>query len=113
MGKVFSPPASVPVPEFDWADMDAYQAKENKFIDDLKAFCKQRNSGEYVGEVIKFPAADSYAMYMVASLKPVELIHLPLMDAWEFPYVERLTAKDIKEKVDAEKKLAEFFASRK
>ena len=37
------------------------------------------------------------------------IIHLPLMDAWEFQYIERLTAKDIKEKIDNEKKLAKFF----
>jgi hypothetical protein len=109
MGKIYLPPAEIKVPDFNWEDFDDYQKRENKFIDDLKQFCKQRNSGEYIGEVIKFPVADSYALYMVASLSPIELIHLPLMDAWEFQYIDRLTAQDIKEKIDNEKKLAKFF----
>ena len=111
MSKVYLPPASIPVPQFDWEDFEGYQKLENKFIDDLKQFCKQRNSGEYIGEVIKFPVADSYALYMVASLSPIELIHLPLMDAWEFQYIDRLTVQDIKEKINNEKKLAKFFGS--
>ena len=109
MGKIYLPPAEIKVPDFNWENFDDYQKTENKFIDDLKQFCKQRNSGEYIGEVIKFPVADSYALYMVASLSPIELIHLPLMDAWEFQYIDRLTAQDIKEKIDNEKKLAKFF----
>jgi hypothetical protein len=109
MGKIYLPPAEIKVPDFNWENFDDYQKTENKFIDDLKQFCKQRNSGEYIGEVIKFPVADSYALYMVASLSPIELIHLPLMDAWEFQYIDRLTAQDIREKIDNEKKLAKFF----
>jgi len=33
-------------------------------------------------------------------LKPVRLIHIPIWDAWEYPYIDRLTKKDIEEKIN-------------
>jgi hypothetical protein len=62
--------------------------------------------------VIQFPVADGYAQYMVASLSPVELIHLPLWDAWEYQYVERLTKKDIVEKINQRKAMDKLFPAR-
>lgn len=111
MGKIYSPPASMPVPEFNWEDIEAYEAANNKFIEDLRAFCKSRKNEKHVGEVIQFPVADGYAQYMVASLSPVELIHLPLWDAWEFEYASRLTKKDIIDKIEQRKALDKFFSS--
>ena len=113
MGKVYSPPAQIPVPEFNWEDIAAYEKANEKFIEDLRAFCKNRNNAEHVGEVIQFPVADGYAQYMVAALSPVELIHLPLWDAWQFDYVSRLTKKDIVEKIEQRKAMDKFIQSRK
>lgn len=112
MGKIYSPPASLRVPELNWEDIPAYEAANKKFIEDLKAFCKSRNNAEHVGEVIQFPVADGYAQYMVASLSPVELIHLPLWDAWEFQYASRLTKKDIIEKIEQRKALEKLFSTK-
>jgi hypothetical protein len=112
MGKVYSPPAEIKVPEFNWEDIDAYERANEKFIEDLRAYCKKRNNSEHVGEVIKFPVADSYAQYMVASLSPVELIHLPLWDAWEFDYAERLTKQDIVEKINQRKAMDKLFSKK-
>ena len=112
MGKIYSPPASIKVPEFNWKDIPAYEAANKKLIEDLKEFCKTRNNAEHVGEVIQFPVADSYAQYMVASLSPVELIHLPLWDAWEFQYASRLTKKDIIEKIEQRKALEKLFSAK-
>lgn len=112
MGKIYSPPASIKVPELNWEDINAYEEANKKFVDDLRAFCKSRNSGEHIGEVIKFPVADGYAEYMVASLSPVELIHLPLWDAWEFDYASRLTKKDIIDKIKQNKAMEKLFSAR-
>jgi hypothetical protein len=112
MGKVYSPPAEIQVPEFNWEDIAAYEAANEKFIEDLRAFCKNRNNGEHVGEVIQFPVADGYAQYMVAGLSPVELIHLPLWDAWNYQYVERLTKKDIVEKINQQKSFEKTFGNK-
>jgi hypothetical protein len=113
MLKVYSTPAEIPVPEFDWTDLKAYQEKENKFIEDLRKFCINRNNAEYVGEVIQFPVADGYAQYMVASLKPVELIHLPIVDAWQYPYIERLTKNDIVDKINQKRAMDKLFSRSK
>jgi hypothetical protein len=112
MGKIFSPPSSIPVPEFNWKDIEAYKKANEKFIEDLKAFCVKRNNSKHIGEVINFSVADGYAQYMVASLSPVELIHLPLWDGYEFQYVGRLTKKDIVTKIEQQKALDEFFSKK-
>lgn len=113
MGKIYSPPAEIKVPELDWKDIAAYEKANEKFIEDLRAFCINRNNAEHVGEVIQFPVADGYAQYMVAALSPVELIHIPLWDAWEFEYASRLTKKDIVEKIEQRKAWDKFVESRK
>jgi hypothetical protein len=112
MGKVYCPPDEIKVPEFNWEDIPAYEKANEKFIEDLRTFCKNRNNAEHVGEVIQFPVADGYAQYMVAALSPVELIHIPLWDAWEYQYVERLTKKDIVEKINQRKAMDKLFPAR-
>lgn len=61
----------------------------------------------------QFPVADGYAEYMVASMKPLELVHIPLGDAWQFEYAHRLTAKDVQDKIDQQKALEELFNKKK
>jgi hypothetical protein len=112
MGKVYCPPDEIKVPEFNWEDIPAYEAANKKFIEDLKQWCVNRNNAEHVGEVIQFPVADGYAQYMVAALSPVELIHIPLWDAWEYQYVERLSKKDIVEKINQRKAMDNLFPAR-
>jgi hypothetical protein len=46
---------------------------------------------------------------MVASMRPLELVHVPLGDAWDYPYIERLTATDIQNKIDQTKAMAKLF----
>jgi hypothetical protein len=113
MGKIYSPPAEIPVPILDWKDVPAYDKACDKFIEDLRAYCVNRNNAEHVGEVIQFPVADGTAQYMVAALSPIQLVHIPLWDAWEFDYVSRLTKKDIVEKIEQRKAMDKFIQSRK
>jgi hypothetical protein len=117
MGKVYCPPDEIKVPEFNWEDIPAYEAANKKFIEDLKQWCVNRAAkagvtDENLGVVIQFPVADSYAQYMVAALSPVELIHIPLWDAWEYQYVERLSKKDIVEKINQRKAMDRLIPSR-
>jgi len=112
MGKIYSPPDEIKVPEFDWKNIPAYQNASKKFIEDLKTFCINRNNAEHVGEVIQFQVGDGYAEYMVAALSPIELIHLPLMDGYHFQYASKLTKKDIIKKIEQRKALDELFSSK-
>lgn len=111
MGKIYSPPSSVKVPEFNWKSVGTYKNECEKFVNALKEFCIKRKNAEHIGEVISFPVADGVAQYMVASLSPVELIHLPLWDAYQFDYANRLTKIDIIEKINQKKALDELFSS--
>jgi hypothetical protein len=104
MAKIYSAPEGYEAPEIDFANYNQVEREktEKEYLKRLSDWCKQRNPNDptYVGEVIKFPAADGYAMYMVASLNPVQLIHIELSDAYQFPYVENLTKKNVMNEVD-------------
>jgi hypothetical protein len=116
MGKIYAPPKKVgPAPElrdfmingrFDSEKMDE---AEEKWINELKLWCAIHSSGKYVGEVIRQGVADGYAQYMVYSLRPLELIHLPLGDGYQFQWAHRWTAADVKSMIDREKKMQSLF----
>lgn len=89
-----------------------YQEAEEVFIKKISTWLKLRNSVEdsnYIGETIKFPIADGAAVYAIASLKPLQLVHLPLLDGYQAPDVDLMTAKRVKEKVDTHKSLQAYF----
>jgi len=113
MAKIYSAPEEIVQPEMDFSDLVKYRRDEQAYIESLSDWVKKRNpNGECIGEIVNFPVADGHASYMVASLKPVELIHIPLGDAWNFQYANRLTAKDVREKISNAKRLAELFPAR-
>ena len=111
MAKVFSAPNSIPLPQ--WSIKKTHQenmAEEKAYLDQLKdMLTKRKPTQKLVGEIIRFPAADGYAEYMVASTTPLELVHIPLGDAWNFQYAHRLTKKDVEEKIKNQKALEELF----
>ncbi len=121
MAKVYSLPDEFEnkVPHFSFKEFQekgvkAWQEIEKAFIEELKKWAIERNpTQEHVGEVIKFPMADGYAQYLVAATKPVQLIHLPLGDAWDSPYANKTTKVDIERQVNANKRMAELFAKKK
>lgn len=65
------------------------------------------------GKVIKFPEGDGYAVYVVARLKPVELVWVDMGDAWQFKYAHRLTASDVREEIRRDESLRKLFSSKK
>lgn len=112
MAKIFNPPAMIPVPEFDWKDAKKYQETEDTFIENLRNFVKRRKKGDLIGKVIRFQVADGYAQYMVAGIKPVELIHLPLMDCYQSDFADLMTADKIKEMVARDEAMAKLFSKK-
>jgi len=110
MATIFSAPKSIPIPELDFQDFDGYLKKCEQFKADLKALVQSHDKGKHVGEIISFPVADGNAEYMVVNMKPLRLVHIPLMDAYEFQYVNRLTAKDVVEKIEQQKALEALFS---
>lgn len=112
MAKIFSAPSTIKKPVMDFTNFEAYKADNERFVNELKEVLLKRKKGKNVGEIIRFPVADGYAEYMVASMRPLELVHLPLYDAWHFEYVDRLTAADVKAKITQQKNLQKLFASK-
>lgn len=112
MAKIYSPPASISVPQFDWQNQEKYREDEKKFIENLTSFVKRRKKGDLIGRIIQFPVADGYAQYMVAGLKPVELIHLPLMDGYQSEFADLMTAGRIKEMVRRQDVLNAMFSKK-
>jgi hypothetical protein len=113
MAKVYETPGHIKVPEFNWEDIPQYNKDCEKFKQDLKSYLLNRKKGKLVGEIVRFPVADGYAEYMVAGLKPVELVHIPTWDAWDYQYAHLLTAKEIEERIESERLLAELFGGKK
>tara|TARA_R110000772_G_scaffold17348_1_gene48455 strand:+ start:3621 stop:4196 length:576 start_codon:yes stop_codon:yes gene_type:complete len=97
-----------PVPDI-FQDGEKYQELEKQWIEDLQDYIREFNGvGQYIGRTISFPVADGEAIYMIKSLSPVELIHLPLMDAYQFQYAHLMTASELKKQIDANDKWDAF-----
>ena len=108
MATIYAPPSEVPVPGF---NLDTWQEDHKRFIDALRAWCQQHNAAPETGEIIRFQVADGYAQYMIYSLKPVKLVHIPLGgDAYTFPYINRLTAADVRKEVRREQAIRKLFS---
>jgi len=105
--KVFSAPEHLTVPRLDISDFALYEQQCAAYREELAQFVKDYGNGDpLIGEIVRFPVADSFAEYMVASTKPFQLIHLELGDAWDYPYIERLRIKDIRDAIKRQKNLA-------
>jgi len=102
----------IEVPEVSFTDFRAYQKACDDYIEKLRQQCilNSKVSDKNIGEVIKFPVADGYALYMVYSMKPLELIHIATMDAWQSEFAELLTPAKVREMIERDKKIAELFS---
>ncbi len=110
MAKVYSLPKEFKAPDFNWEDIEQYEKDCFDLTEKLREFCMKRNNQKNVGAVIKFQVADGYAEYMVASTKPVELIHLPFWDCYQSETASLMTAKAIQDKIDQKIMLDKLFA---
>ena len=116
MGKIYNAPKEIKAPEFDFKNFNRtkYQEDCDRFEKELKEFLnKSGYNEEETGKTIRFQVADGYAVYMIASLKPVMLIHLQFDDEYSYEYAHRLTAKDIREKLRQQEALNRMFSKKK
>ena len=113
--EIFNAPEQIKQPVMDFANFDRvkYDEENERYISELKQFIKDNGyTGKNAGEIIRFPVADGYAEYMVVSMRPVRLIHIPLGDAWNFQYAHLLTAKEVQASIDKEKALEKLFGGK-
>jgi len=110
MADIYSAPKEVKLPKLDFSNMQKYAEESKQYIADLKQHIKDMGyKGKNVGEIVRFAVADGYAEYMVLSMRPMKLIHIPLDDAYEFPYAHLMTASEINKKLEGQKKLEQLF----
>lgn len=111
--KVYAAPEHIKLPNPDYSNYnrDAETKKESEYVAHIKDYMvEQGYTGERTGEIARFPFADGYAQYMFADAgRQSCLIHLALGDAWSYPYIERLTRKDIIDELDRAKKMKKLF----
>ncbi len=118
---VYDPPEGFDPPSFEDDEVDG-KFDINKMIGNEQAYItrlrewlgKNGYDGELAGEEVRWGRGDGYARYLVLSLRPLRLMHLPVGDAWRMdPIFERgLTAKDIRQKVTAQRKMTELFSGK-
>ena len=111
MAKIYSAPKEIKLPEIDFSNFNRkeYDKETERYENELKAFLLENSNTKNVGEIISFPVADGSARYMVASMKPLQLIHLAIDDAWEFEYAHKLNAKDVQQKIDQRNAIEKMF----
>jgi len=113
--KIYNAPEEIKVPKLNFENFNRkeHEAAEAKYVEDLKQHMRERGyNGKNMGEILRFPVADSYAQYMVVSMRPLQLVYLELGDAWDFQYVHLLTAKEVQQKIDQQKSLEKLFSQK-
>ena len=100
MGKVYSGVEGISKPKLG-SDWKSYGERAEEYVKKIKDYAKKHGRGPEAGKEISFGVADGKARYVVVSLKPVELIHLDIWDGYQYRYINRLTAADIRREIKA------------
>jgi hypothetical protein len=100
MAKVYSLPkeleAKLPKPDYSNYNHEKEEKEEKEFLDIVKNWAIERNpTDKYAGVEYYIPMGDGVAQYIVLSTKPLALVHLPLGDAWDSPWADRVKKSDI------------------
>lgn len=108
MGTVYSAPKEIEVPGI--MPLETYSQRLREYEEAIVSWIKARYHSKYAGKSIRFQVADGYATYYIFSLSPVKLIHDNSADGYAFPYIERLTAGDIKKHIGVADAYAKLFS---
>jgi len=110
--KIYSGIDGINPPKLDFSDIKAYQKACDDYINKISTVAKEQNQGDLVGETIDFPVADGKAVYVVYKQKPLQLIHINIMDGWHFEYAHLLNVTEVRKNVKRQKALAELFGGK-
>ncbi len=114
MGKIFKAPDQIEKPTFDFRDMVGSRTSELHYVHQVKEWCKanskDKTNAEYIGEGFRIPMGDGYAQYVVLSIKPLQMIHLEIGDAWDSPLADQVNAAYVKQHIDGAKNWEAFRA---
>ncbi len=108
MGKIYSGIQGIRKPAM--GDWHTYETRAEAYVDKIKKFAKEHSKCPEAGKEIAFGVADGKARYVVLSLNPVELVHLDVYDGYNYQYVNRLTASDVRNEIKRADALAKLFS---
>lgn len=105
----------ISLPAFDWKGDWRTSAHEQAYQRLVAADAAARDKGEIKGRLLRFPAADSYAVYQITGVRPLTLSHVDYMDGWTISaaHLRGITLAEVKEELRREDALAAFFARKK
>lgn len=108
--KIYSGIEGIEIPEYSSfnGSYEDYSKACDEYEQRLIEYCRVRTNYKYAGEIVKFGVADGYACYVVVNRR--ELIHIGTGDSYWYPYVHRLTAKDIAEQIESQKAMRALFS---
>jgi len=88
-------------------DLRNVQQREARAAEKLKNRLQEKDSGKLVGSVVRFGVADGYAQYMIASEKPLTLVHLHFGDGYQIPeaHIRGLRLSDLRKQISFDKVL--------
>jgi len=117
MAVIYSAPTEIETPKLDFRNVQGYRTACDAYLVNLKKFVLDASGAKeddpIIGQTVKYPMADSHAMYMVAATKPLALVHIPLWDAWDYPGISKVRLPEIKTKIANQKAIDEMFAKKK
>lgn len=110
--QVYSAPEHIKYdPDYGNYNFEKEQEKEAKFRKELLEWAHANGyTGKNTGKIARFGVADGYAEYFVIeSARRFALVHMPFGDAYQMPYINRLTKADILKNIVQEETLRAIF----
>jgi hypothetical protein len=100
MAKIYALPNADEWDQKPGEEFKDFDKRQQSLLDELSKEMEKILAGEkdsLVGYIFCAPYADGQAMYLVSQEKPLELCHIPFMDAWRLPAAHErgLMLKDI------------------
>lgn len=113
MAKIYSGIDGIKCPKIEDypRDYDAYDKACTDYLEKVKKNLSETGRGPCRGKMIRSPRGDGYAIYVVASLNPLELVHIATGDAWDDPNAEYWTAAQVKAMIQREEGMRKLFGS--
>jgi hypothetical protein len=115
MAKIFSGMERLPAPKYEqFKNTDGWLKACDRYVKVLKETIRNNYKDECpeAGTIISFPVGDGKACYVVATLKPVQLIWIENGDNYTFEYAHRLTAADVRREIRKAETIKSLFAKK-
>jgi len=96
----------IPYGEDIYEHMERMKAQEKEFEAYAKSLRDNAPEGSIVGEILRYTVADSYAIYLITSEKPLTLTHIGLYDGYRVhpAQIKGMTLKSVRAEVELSRK---------